>query len=82
MPYDQRLRLLPAYLQQLVMESNGKSVTCRRPASQLATAPVVFGETGTEAQHSVFQAMHQGSDIVPLNFIGVVQPGSRRPGST
>ena len=74
MPYDQRLRLLPAYLQQLVMESNGKSVRADGAPSALDTAPVVFGETGTEAQHSVFQALHQGSDIVPLTFIGVVTP--------
>lgn len=74
MPYDQRLRLLPAFLQQLIMESNGKSVCVDGTPSQLQTSPVVFGETGTEAQHSVFQAMHQGSDIVPLSFIGVVRP--------
>lgn len=74
MPYDQRLKLLPAYLQQLIMESNGKSVRADGTVSDLATAAVVFGETGTEAQHSVFQAMHQGSDIVPLNFVGVAQP--------
>ncbi len=74
MAYDQRLRLLPAWMQQLVMESNGKSVTQDGRPAPLATAPVVFGETGTEAQHSVFQAMHQGSDVVPLNFIGVVRP--------
>ena len=74
MPYDQRLRLLPAYLQQLIMESTGKSVTVEGEPAGLATAPVVFGETGTEAQHSVFQAMHQGYDIVPLNFIGVIRP--------
>lgn len=73
-PYDQRLSLLPAYLQQLIMESNGKSVCVDGTASKLQTAPVVFGETGTEAQHSVFQAMHQGSDIVPLTFIGVARP--------
>jgi glucose-6-phosphate isomerase len=74
MPYDQRLRLLPAYLQQLIMESNGKSVCVDGSRSALQTAPVVFGETGTEAQHSVFQAMHQGSDIVPLSFIGIARP--------
>jgi len=74
MPYDQRLKLLPAYLQQLIMESNGKSVRADGAPSDLATAAVVFGETGTEAQHSVFQAMHQGSDIVPLNFVGVARP--------
>jgi glucose-6-phosphate isomerase len=74
MPYDHRLRLLPAWLQQLVMESNGKSVTQAGEPCALATAPVVWGETGTEAQHSVFQALHQGSDIVPLNFVGVIRP--------
>lgn len=74
MAYDQRLRLLPAWMQQLVMESNGKSITQDGRPAPLATAPVVFGETGTEAQHSVFQAMHQGSDVIPLNFIGVIRP--------
>jgi glucose-6-phosphate isomerase len=74
MPYDQRLRLLPPYLQQLIMESNGKSVRVDGERSALATAAVVFGETGTEAQHSVFQAMHQGSDVVPLNFVAVARP--------
>ncbi len=74
MPYDQRLRLLPAYLQQLIMESNGKSVCADGTASTLQTAPVVFGETGTEAQHSVFQALHQGSDVVPQNFVAVARP--------
>ena len=74
MPYDQRLRLLPAFLQQLIMESNGKSVAVDGQPVAVPTAPVVFGETGTEAQHSVFQALHQGVDIVPLNFIGMVRP--------
>jgi glucose-6-phosphate isomerase len=73
-PYDQRLRLLPAYLQQLVMESNGKSVTHSGEPVGLATAPLVFGECGTEAQHSLFQALHQGTDIVPLTLIGVLRP--------
>lgn len=79
MPYDQRLRLLPAYLQQLIMESNGKSVRVDGSPSQLQTTAVVFGETGTEAQHSVFQALHQGSDIVPLSFVGVVRPDFNDP---
>jgi glucose-6-phosphate isomerase len=73
-PYDQRLRLLPAYLQQLIMESTGKSVTGEGRAVKEATAPVVFGECGTDAQHSLFQAMHQGSDRVPLNLVGVIRP--------
>jgi glucose-6-phosphate isomerase len=74
MPYDLRLRLLPAYLQQLIMESNGKSVDLAGRPARFATAPVVFGEIGTDAQHSVFQALHQGSDIVPLNFVAVLRP--------
>lgn len=74
MPYDQRLRRLHSHLQQLVMESNGKSASLDNKYADLATAPVVWGEIGTNAQHSVFQAMHQGSDIVPLHFVGVVRP--------
>jgi glucose-6-phosphate isomerase len=73
-PYDQRLRLLPAHLQQLIMESAGKSVTQEGQAVRTATAPGVFGECGTDAQHSLFQAMHQGSDRVPLNLVGVIRP--------
>jgi glucose-6-phosphate isomerase len=75
MPYTQRLHLLPSYLQQLVMESTGKSVRRSGQPVTMATAPLVFGETGTDAQHSLFQAMHQGTDIIPLSFIGVVRPG-------
>ena len=73
-PYDQRLRGLPGHLQQLIMESNGKSVTIGGDPVTMATAPVVFGECGTDAQHSVFQAMHQGSDIVPLHLVAVIKP--------
>jgi len=73
-PYDQRLRLLPAHLQQLVMESTGKSVSLEGERLEHATAPVVFGECGTDAQHSLFQAMHQGTDRVPLNLVGVIRP--------
>lgn len=62
LPYDQRLRLLPEYLQQLDMESNGK------PAMH-ATAPVVWGTAGTNAQHAYFQMLHQGTDIVPCEFL-------------
>jgi glucose-6-phosphate isomerase len=72
-PYSQRLRLLPAFLQQLEMESNGKSVSpSGRPAPH-ATAPVVFGEPGTNAQHAFFQMLHQGADVVPVEFIGVAR---------
>jgi len=73
-PYDYRLRSLPAYLQQLVMESNGKSVDSQGRRVGYATSPVLFGEPGTDAQHSLFQMFHQGTDIVPLSFIGVIHP--------
>ncbi|MBB5016335.1 glucose-6-phosphate isomerase [Rehaibacterium terrae] len=74
LPYDERLALLPAYLQQLVMESLGKSVTPRGEPVDCATAPVLWGGVGTSSQHSFFQALHQGSDTVPADFIGVVRP--------
>ena len=73
-PYDHRLRSLPAYLQQLVMESNGKSVDSHGKHIAYDTSPVIFGEPGTDAQHSLFQMFHQGTDIVPMTFVGVIQP--------
>lgn len=74
MPYDERLGFLPAYMQQLVMESLGKSVgPDNQPASQ-STVPVLWGGTGSSSQHSFFQAMHQGSDIIPIDFIGAIKP--------
>ncbi|HMB43611.1 MAG TPA: glucose-6-phosphate isomerase, partial [Luteimonas sp.] len=73
-PYDERLSLLPAYLQQLVMESLGKSVHSDGSAVATATVPVLWGGTGTSSQHSFFQALHQGTDTVPMDFIGVVRP--------
>lgn len=73
-PYDYRLRSLPAYLQQLVMESNGKSVNSHGERIDYATSPVLFGEPGTDAQHSLFQMFHQGTDIVPMSFVGVIRP--------
>ncbi len=73
-PYDHRLRSLPAYLQQLVMESNGKSIDSQGTRVNYDTSPALFGEPGTDAQHSLFQMFHQGSDIVPMSFIGVIQP--------
>ena len=73
-PYDHRLRSLPAYLQQLVMESNGKSVDSSGQLTGYDTTPVLFGEAGTDAQHSLFQMFHQGTDVVPLSFIGVICP--------
>lgn len=74
MPYDERLSYLPAYLQQLVMESLGKSVGPDNQEAIQATVPVLWGGTGSSSQHSFFQAMHQGSDIVPMDFIGAIKP--------
>lgn len=68
-PYDQDLRFLPKYLQQLDMESNGKSVSMNNKFVQYATGPVLFGGAGTDVQHSFFQLLHQGTGIVPLDFI-------------
>jgi len=73
--YDERLRLLPSYLQQLEMESNGKSVTALGQAVSAPTAPITWGGVGTDAQHAVFQLLHQGTHVVPLDFIAVIQPG-------
>jgi glucose-6-phosphate isomerase len=73
-PYAERLRLLPAWLQQLEMESNGKSVDSAGIPVDLATAPVVWGGVGTDAQHAFFQCLHQGTDVVPVDLIGVVRP--------
>ena len=73
--YDERLRLLPLYLQQLEMESNGKAVTADgRPVVE-PTAPVTWGGTGTDAQHAVFQLLHQGTVIVPVEFVAVRDAG-------
>jgi len=74
LPYDERLALLPAYLQQLVMESLGKCVRTDGTPVLGATVPVLWGGAGTNAQHSFFQALHQGTDPVPADFIGVVRP--------
>lgn len=75
LPYDQRLRLLPAYLQQLVMESLGKSVLGDGSAPvATSTVPVLWGGSGTDCQHSFFQALHQGTDTVPAEFVGVLRP--------
>ncbi|MEO6155744.1 MAG: glucose-6-phosphate isomerase [Thermomonas sp.] len=71
--YDERLKLLPNYLQQLVMESLGKSVRLDGSPVDADTVPVWWGGAGTDAQHSFFQAMHQGTQVVPADFIGVLQ---------
>jgi glucose-6-phosphate isomerase len=69
LPYDQRLARLPAYLQQLEMESNGKSVSLGGERVDFATAPIVWGEPGSNAQHSFFQMLHQGTLTQALDFI-------------
>ena len=68
-PYHQGLKRLPAYLQQLEMESNGKRVDLDGNALPFATSPVVWGEPGTNGQHAYFQMLHQGSDVIPVEFI-------------
>ncbi len=68
-PYDQRLRRLPAYLQQLDMESNGKCVDRDGRRMQCHTGPIIFGEPGTNAQHAFFQLLHQGTRLVPADLI-------------
>ena len=71
--YDERLRLLPFYLQQLEMESNGKSVTKDGQKLEVPSAPVTWGGTGTDAQHAVFQLLHQGTAMVPVEFVAVTE---------
>ncbi|MCL5776402.1 glucose-6-phosphate isomerase [Limibaculum sp. FT325] len=73
-PYDQRLERFAAYVQQLDMESNGKRVTRDGTPVAMATGPVIWGEPGTNAQHSFFQLLHQGTDIVPVDFIAAARP--------
>ena len=70
LPYSQALSRFPAHLQQLDMESNGKSVNRFGEPVAYATGPVIFGEPGTNGQHSFYQLLHQGTDIVPLQFVG------------
>jgi glucose-6-phosphate isomerase len=69
--YDERLRLLPHYLQQLEMESNGKSVTREGEPVAYPTAPITWGGTGTDVQHAVFQLLHQGTVLAPVEFVAV-----------
>lgn len=70
LPYSQALNRFPAHLQQLDMESNGKSVNRFGEPVNYSTGPVIFGEPGTNGQHSFYQLLHQGTDIVPLQFVG------------
>jgi glucose-6-phosphate isomerase len=73
--YDERLRLLPFYLQQLEMESNGKSVRVDGQPVGRATSAITWGGVGTDAQHAVFQLLHQGTHLVPVEFVASVEPG-------
>jgi glucose-6-phosphate isomerase len=79
LPYCERLRDLPRYLQQLEMESNGKSVTRAGEAIDYGTVPVIFGECGTVVQHSFLQCVHQGTDVIPADFIAVARDDLNKP---
>jgi glucose-6-phosphate isomerase len=74
LPYNQELARFPAYLQQLDMESNGKSVRLDGTRVQLPTGPIVWGTAGTNGQHAYYQLLHQGTHIVPADFIGFLRP--------
>ncbi|MGO4331162.1 glucose-6-phosphate isomerase [Cupriavidus sp. 2TAF22] len=79
-PYCEPLELLPAFLQQLEMESNGKSVQLDGSVAERGTAPVVWGTTGTNGQHAYFQMVHQGSHWMPVDFIATLEPVFPVPG--
>ena len=79
-PYSYPLRRLPAYLQQLEMESNGKRVDAEGQALPFQTAPVLWGEPGTNGQHAYFQMLHQGTSVVPVEFIAVKNASQSLPG--
>ncbi len=76
LPYDQRLARLPAYLQQADMESNGKSVRRDSRRVDYTTGPILFGEPGTNAQHSFFQLLHQGTELIPADFLVAARSGT------
>jgi len=73
-PYHQDLALLPGYLQQLEMESNGKAVTRDGRPVAMRTSPVIWGTVGTNGQHAYFQMLHQGTDLIPVDFIAALRP--------
>ena len=74
LPYPDELSRFPAYLQQLDMESNGKRVRLDGPAVTIDTGPIVWGEPGTNGQHAFYQLLHQGTRVVPADFIGFAKP--------
>ena len=77
LPYSERLGRFPAYLQQLDMESNGKSVDLHGRPVDMATGPIVWGEPGTNGQHAFYQLIHQGTRLVPSDLIGFCRPAAR-----
>ncbi|NOV23940.1 glucose-6-phosphate isomerase [Cupriavidus necator] len=79
-PYSTSLELFPAFLQQLEMESNGKSVQLDGQSVRTHTSPVVWGTAGTNGQHAYFQQIHQGSQVVPVDFVAPLVPPRRLPG--
>jgi glucose-6-phosphate isomerase len=79
LPYDQRLSRLPAYLQQLDMESNGKSVTLSGKPVEWSTGPIIWGEPGTNGQHAFYQLIHQGTDVIPADFLIAANPHENLP---
>ena len=78
-PYDQHLHRLPKFIQQLDMESNGKQVTLDGKAVGYETSPIIWGETGINGQHAFFQLLHQGTQLVPADFIGFATPNDDLP---
>ena len=74
LPYEQYLKRFPAYLQQLTMESNGKHVTLAGTEVDYQTGPIYWGEPGTNGQHSFYQLIHQGTKLIPCDFIGFLRP--------
>lgn len=77
LPYENYLKRFPAYLQQLTMESNGKSVTLQGERVDYATSPIYWGEPGTNGQHSFYQLIHQGTHLIPCDFIAFAHPATR-----
>ena len=79
LPYDQRLSRLPAYFQQLDMESNGKHITLNGKQVDWSTGPIIWGEPGTNGQHAFYQLIHQGTDIIPCDFLIAANPHEDLP---
>jgi glucose-6-phosphate isomerase len=77
LPYEQYLKRFPAYLQQLTMESNGKHVTLHGKPVDYKTGPIYWGEPGTNGQHSFYQLLHQGTHLIPCDFIAFAEPLNR-----